>query len=447
LTLNPGLRIENFNSQIDETAMPAGRFVPARFFPAVKNVPNWNGDLAPRFSAAYDLFGNGKTALKFGLSKFWEPQTGGFANRYVPGTQTDVRSWLDCDINVGGTACTGVALATNGDNIAQDNEIGPNKNATFGIRADRNPDPNIKRQSNVETMVSVSHQLTSRLSLTAGYYHRTFQNLSTTDRTNITTADYTSFTLATPDVSRDPTIGSAVNSANQLTVYNLNAAKTSLFNSGQLDINVPDQSIYNGVDLAIQGRLKGGSTVIGSWTMEKNVSVFCSNNDNPNGPIVNDLYLGAGIATNGGRFCDQRQFGIPFTHEFKAAGNYPLPMQFEAGAVLQSYAGSPRVITYNPAASLFPGGARTNSETIMISAPGSLYYPRYNQLDVNLKKNFRAGRKTFSGQVDLFNVLNGNAIFARNNATAATPGGTSSLGQVTSILQGRIMRLAFQMRF
>ena len=39
------------------------------------------------------------------------------------------------------------------------------------------------------------------------------------------------------------------------------------------------------------------------------------------------------------------------------------------------------------------------------------------------------------------NALNGNAIFMRNNAIGA------SLGQVQSILQGRIVRLAFQMRF
>ena len=52
-----------------------------------------------------------------------------------------------------------------------------------------------------------------------------------------------------------------------------------------------------------------------------------------------------------------------------------------------------------------------------------------------------APRKTFSGQVDLFNALNQNAIFARNSSIGA------SLGQVQQILQGRIMRLAFQMRF
>jgi hypothetical protein len=149
----------------------------------------------------------------------------------------------------------------------------------------------------------------------------------------------------------------------------------------------------------------------------------------------------------GGPYCDQRQFDIPFTHEFKAAGNYPFPMGIEVGAVLQSYAGSARTITWAPAASVFPNGQRTNTETLILNAPGTLYYPRYNQLDVNFKKNFRHGRKSYSGQVDLFNALNGNAIFSRNNNVPASVGAATSLGQVESILQGRIVRLAFQMRF
>ena len=41
LTLNPGLRVDNFNSYIEATANPAGRFVPAASFHQRQNVPNW----------------------------------------------------------------------------------------------------------------------------------------------------------------------------------------------------------------------------------------------------------------------------------------------------------------------------------------------------------------------------------------------------------------------
>jgi hypothetical protein len=224
-----------------------------------------------------------------------------------------------------------------------------------------------------------------------------------------------------------------------LAVYNLNAAKRSVFGAAQLDRTSADRSIYNGFETSFSARLARGSTVFGEWTADRNLSVFCSADDNPNGPLVNDLYLGESVS-NGGRFCDQRKFAVPFRHEFKLAGNYPAVYGIELAAVLQSYGGLQRIISYAPAAGLFPGG-RTNAETVVLNAPGTLYYPRYNQLDVNVKKTFRAGRKTFTGQVDFFNALNGNAIFARNNNVGAT------LGQVQTILQGRMMRLAFQMKF
>jgi hypothetical protein len=448
LTLSPGLRVDNFNSYIEATSVPAGRFVPARYFPARENVPNWIGYLAPRLSAAYDVFGDGRTALKAAISKYYQPLTGSFADTYAPALQNDTRNWFDCTINAAGSACaTGISRPTDGDTIAQDWEIGPSSNPRFGLQADRDFDPNIKWQGNWETMVSISHQLFSRLSLSAGYYHRTFQNLSMTDRTQITTTDYSAFTLPMPPITSpnlaggiDATLVGVLDPAEILTIYNLNSAKRSVYGTALVDKNAPnDQSIYNGVDFLVQGRIRGGSTLIASWTTEKNVSVFCASDDNPNGPTVADLYTGSPVS-NGGRFCDQRQFDVPWTNEFKIAGSYPLPFRLDVGVVLQSYAGSPRTITWTPAPGLFPGG-RTNSETIVLNTPGSLYYPRYNQLDVNLKKNFRTGRMSYSGQVDLFNALNGSAIFTRNNSIG------NSLGQVQSILQGRIVRLAFQFKF
>jgi len=90
---------------------------------------------------------------------------------------------------------------------------------------------------------------------------------------------------------------------------------------------------------------------------------------------------------------------------------------------------------------VFPAPGRTRSETVSVNEPGSLYYPRYNQVDFNIKKTFRAGRKTFSGQIDWFNLLNGNAIFSQNSQVGA------SLGQIQTILQGRLTRLAFQMKW
>jgi hypothetical protein len=296
-------------------------------------------------------------------------------------------------------------------------------------------------------MASVSHQLSSRLSATFGYYHRTFANIRATDRTVVTNADYVAFNTVVPPITSpslaggiDATLTGIVVPGDPLTVYSY-TKNQSVFNaSPQLDRIVGYESLYNGIDVSVQGRLPHGSTMLASWTMEKNLSNFCANDDNPNGTSTGDRYTGATV-TAGGPYCDQGNFAVPFRHEFKAAGNYPFGFGLEAGVVLQSYAGSQRDITYQPAAGLYPNGVRNKQETVFLNAPGTLFYPRYNQLDLNLKKNFRAGRKSYSAQIDAFNALNGNAVFTRNNAIG------TSLGQVQTILQGRVIRLAFQMRF
>jgi len=442
LTLSPGVRVDNFNAEVEETTNPAGRFVPARYFAARKNYPNWRNDLGPRLSVAYDLFGNGRTALKAGFGKYYELVTTGWTDRYSTSEVTESRNWFDCDINAGGTACSGVVLPTNGDDIAQENEIASGT-PNFGLNPNaRSIDPGIQRQGNREMTASVSHQLFSRMSVTAGYYHRTYQDIQDMDRTLISLSDYASFQVAPPDISRDKTLAGVIDPVAPITVYNLDPAKRGVYNTAQVDRNVDNQLIYNGVDVSFNARLMQGSTLLGSWSTEKHVSVSCAGNDNPNGQVAADIYTGFNDVSNGGRFCDERKFHVPFTNEFKLAGNYPLPYGLDLGAVWQSYAGTARTVTWQPAATLFPLPAgRTNTETIILNPPGSLYYPRYNQLDLNLKKNVRAGRKTYSVQADLFNALNGNAIFARQNAVG------NSLGDVTTILQGRLVRLAFQMKF
>ena len=81
LTLNLGVRFDYLNAYADATDLPAGPFVPARSFPEITCVPCWK-DINPRIGAAYDLFGNGKTAIK------------GSIGRYVAGQAVDIASAL-----------------------------------------------------------------------------------------------------------------------------------------------------------------------------------------------------------------------------------------------------------------------------------------------------------------------------------------------------------------
>ena len=103
LSINAGIRWENIKAQVLASESPAGWFVPARSFGEIENLPNWK-DWAPRFSAVYDLFGNGRTALKYSLNRYNQIRTIGIAANYNAFlSQTATLPWRD----------------VNGDDIAQ----------------------------------------------------------------------------------------------------------------------------------------------------------------------------------------------------------------------------------------------------------------------------------------------------------------------------------------
>ena len=73
-------------------------------------MPDWN-DFAPRMALVYDLFGNGKTAIKYSLNRYNLSRTTGIAANYNPLlSQTATLPWRDVngnDIAEGALRCTG----------------------------------------------------------------------------------------------------------------------------------------------------------------------------------------------------------------------------------------------------------------------------------------------------------------------------------------------------
>jgi hypothetical protein len=437
LTVNPGVRFEYFKSSIGATQSAAGRFVPARSVAAGTPVTPFS-DIAPRFSAAYDLFGDAKTALKVSANKYMKTVGALFSLPYDPiSSVPDIRNWFDCDLIPGTSTCSGRVLATNRDDIAQDNEIGPSNNSRFGLAPDRRADPNLKREYDWDYTVSVQHQLFPRVSVTAAWYYLRSYDVSVTKNAAISFADYTSFQTPNP-----------LNNGELITVYNLNRVKQGVVDTVDTTSNI-NRRLYTGYELSAQARLPNGGVMLGGWSMERTRLITCDTSD------PNQL-----------RFCDQtgqtyQELGgvptLPYRHEFKLATSYPLPWHLNAGLSFVSYpgvvttttttAGSLSATTFGSLGvnwvvppALFPGG-RTQSVTVPLIAPGTQYPPRWNQLDVNVKRLFRLGHYGVEPAADIFNLLNSSVVLTQQQAFG------SALGQPLTTLQGRFLKLGIRITF
>jgi hypothetical protein len=227
-----------------------------------------------------------------------------------------------------------------------------------------------------------------------------------------------------------------------ITVYNLHQAKF-----GQVD-NVDRMSrdsnlrrnTYNGFELGASGRLPNGANVFGGWTGERTIDVNCDSVSNP----------------NSFRFCDQSQLDMPFRHEFKLAGTYPLPYQFSVSAALVSWAGSPLGVNWSiarntryaagcpgpctPGALVIPG-LTPASLVVPLVAPGERYNDRWNQLDLSFRRTITFGSQSVMIDLQAFNALNSAAIRSRNQTYG------TSLGRPTATLEGRVIRLTGQYKF
>lgn len=420
LTLSPGVRFEWFNSQVDDQASAAGRFVAARHVDEIPNVPDWF-DVSPRLGVAYDLFGDAKTAVKFHVGKYVHNLTHFYATRYNPiAATTDRRDWFDCYMDLGGRRCSGAnPYGTNSDNIVQDWEIGPSGVSNFGARRVNRPDPDLKRDYYIRTSLGVDHQLLPWLGVTAAWNTTKYTNLLTTTNVLRSLADYEVFQIANPlEGYQDQ----------RVTLYNLKLAKLGAVDN--VDTNATDQreQLYNGYMVGWNARLPRGGNVFGGVTVESFTSVTCDSPFDPNTFRFCDTTGGDGEiealakVPNAGPASGVRPT-LPYLTEFKIAGDHPLPYGVQVAAAFRSLPGAERLITWSVPTSAFraAGLSRTQAVTVRLNPPGSLYYDRVNVLDFNLAKSFDLpGGLRWKVGANIYNILNPDTILTRTNTFGAT---------------------------
>jgi hypothetical protein len=416
LTLNVGLRYDYFNAEVPALEAPAGVWVPARSREAIKNVPNWH-DVSPRVAVAYDLFGNGKTALKANVGKYVASAALGFAENFNTLTAgTDTRVWTDLDGNRSIVDAAG--------NLQRDEITGGVPNFGLNSATDR-LDPELKRENNWEYNVSIQHELLPRIALMGGYHRRVFNNLALTDNLNQRVTDWTERTIAAPLDERLPGGGGY-----PITIYSRNPTATSVVDNIRT-FSTSNTRIYNGYDIVTTARVGDGGFLLGGITRERTASVSCDVRSNP----------------NNFRFCDSVG---PFRTQFKMSGAYPLPYDFQFSGSFTRRPGADISANYTVDRTISPGitgAAGQTSITVNLLEPGTLFRDDINQLDLRVTRTFRFGRSKLQGLVDIYNALNAGTVTTLNTNFARNAQGRLVWLDPQGIQTSRYVRFGGQLTF
>jgi hypothetical protein len=442
LTLSGGLRFDYYN-----TGFPAQTLGPA------PNVPNrsisfpagsWFDykDLSPRFGAVYDLFGNGRTAIKASFGRYVLNTSPIVGNPVSNLANTVTRSWNDSSAPGSQSyyipQCNLVNPLANGD-------CGTISDLSFGsVKSGATFDPRTlsgwgAKPYNSEFTMSLQHQLLPRMAVNVGYFRRWYGNFTVTDNLAVAASDYGAYSIVAPLDPRLPAGGGTVVGG----LHDVNGNKVGQVNNyvtfadnlgGQIEH-------WNGVDANVNLRLREGMLLQGGVSTGRTMTDDCNiANAYLNGVIVSNS-LGAVQST---QMCHLQS---PFLTQVKLLGTYTIPkvdlrvaatyQSFPGPQILANYVATNAIVQPSLGRPLSGGAANT---TVNIVAPGTIYGERANQLDVRFSKLLRFYGVRSAVNLDLGNVFNANAVLSENNNFASwqTP---------LSIMPPRLVKFSLQLDF
>jgi hypothetical protein len=404
-------------------------------------------DITPKMAAAYDLFGDGKTAVKVSLGKYMLAQNshnnalGGQAapmNR-IP-IQTN-RSWNDANRNF--------VVDCDLLNPAANAECGAWSNQSFGTPVfETKIDPKLAfgwgvRPYNWAFEVGVQRELLPRVSVNVGYFRRWYGNIPTQDNR---AAQYTFFDLPVPNDPRLPISGTVHGfmDVTPATFGKFDNLITSADNYGKLIQN------WQGVDINAQARTRGVTVQGGVSTGRARRDVCDVAKNNPTALLF-------GYETELGRMPSGQAIPMEFCNivgelrtQVKGLAAYMIPViDVSVAATLQNIPGQEVFATWAvPTATVAPVLGRNlagNQANISLNLlpPQQNYSPRTNQLDVRIGKILKLGGRRLQVAYDLYNALNSNVVQTYNPNYSPT----GAWRVPTAILSARLSKITAQFDF
>jgi hypothetical protein len=427
LTLNVGLRYDTYRGYAPEVRMPAGPFVPERTFAKTDDLVTLN-DLNPRIGAAYDLFGNSRTAVKGFLGRFIVGEAGDLpAQPAMAIVSSANRTWAD----------------RNGDFVPQESELGPLSNNQFG-----NPQPVAltvgddvrygwgNRAYTWQGILSIDHEVVPGLGVQLAYYRTWWGNQNFIDNQLVTAADFDEYCITAPVDSRLP---SDVSGSQICGLYDIKPAKYGQVQNSQQLAGDLRRRVFNGIDVNVSGRFGNGGTIGGG------IAFGDTDIDDCGAAVDNPAQGLSGIVPL--RFC-RSLYGWSEDVQFKINGSYLLPWDLRVSYVFQSLPGFPISAVYVVTSAMaapslgrnFSAGANATVEVELIE-PNTEYEERTNILDLRFSRRFRVGGTSINGLVDVSNALNA------NTPQYVNPQYGPQWLNVTNAMSARVVRLGVQIGF
>ena len=243
VTLSLGLRLDWFNASLPSVHLGPSLNTPNRDFdvPAFDSVRQ--KDWTPKAGASWDVFGDGKTALKVNFAKYVLGQSLVASNPLIALsssnlTLTSTRTWVDnngnfvpdCDLTnarLQGPTQTGAnqQVDTCGtvnplfySGLSTVTAVDPATGRTVGAGDDEARYGWGKRPYSWEFSLSAQREIGKGISVNGGYFRRWFGNFLVTDNLSNLASDYDTYSITPTLIPRPPTsAGGATLPSNILT--------------------------------------------------------------------------------------------------------------------------------------------------------------------------------------------------------------------------------------